>query len=65
MERRPAMEDSLMKAYEAPRVTDFGSLEELTASCDAPGVGDKKFPASLTHNVIDLDSTGGVICISK
>lgn len=53
-----------MNNYETPRVTDFGSLEELTAQCDAPGVGDIKFPTSLTHNVIDTDSQGNITCIS-
>jgi hypothetical protein len=53
-----------MKSYEKPLVTDFGSLEELTAQCDAPGAGDKKFPTSLTHSLIDLDSQGNVTCVS-
>jgi hypothetical protein len=50
--------------YETPRITDFGSLEELTATCDVAGLGDIRFPGSLTHNVIDTDSQGNISCIS-
>jgi hypothetical protein len=53
-----------MELYETPQVTDFGSLEELTAQCDAPGVGDKVFPANLTHSTIALDSQGNITCVS-
>jgi hypothetical protein len=52
------------KTYESPRITDFGSLEELTATCDVAGLGDIRFPGSLQHNVIDTDSQGNITCIS-
>jgi hypothetical protein len=50
--------------YEKPEITDFGSLERLTADCDSPGSGDIHNPGSLTHSTIEVDSTG-VVCISK
>jgi len=53
------MED---KTYEKPEITDFGSLEDLTADCAAPGSGDFTFPTSLQHSTFLVTSVG--ICNS-
>lgn len=37
--------DRATHEYEAPRVIDYGSLQELTASCAFGTGGDKHFPS--------------------
>ena len=45
--KRPTTE---RPAWEAPVVSDLGSLEELTAVCDTAGGGDATFPGETDHN---------------
>jgi hypothetical protein len=53
-----------MEDYEAPTIVDLGSLEELTASCDAPGGGDQKFPD--TSHTMQIGNPGSAIfCVSN
>jgi hypothetical protein len=35
------------QGYEAPRVVDYGDLQELTAACLGGSGGDKGFPATI------------------
>jgi hypothetical protein len=37
--------DRSRRQYEAPRVLDYGGLQELTASCAFGTGGDKSFPS--------------------
>jgi hypothetical protein len=37
--------DRVTQEYEAPRVIDYGGLQELTASCAFGTGGDKSFPS--------------------
>ena len=48
--------------YKPPKIVDYGSLETLTAACDAPGGGDNKFPDT-HHTTQILDSEN--FCISN
>jgi hypothetical protein len=51
-----------MAEYTPPEVVDYGSLAELTESCDFPGTGDKKFPDT-HHTKLQIDSQN--FCISN
>ena len=42
------MDDQMTsQAYEAPRVVDYGDLQELTASCLGGSGGDQGYPGSV------------------
>jgi len=48
------------RSYESPKISDLGSLEELTAVCDSPGAGDAAFPGDLSHTTF----TASPACLS-
>jgi hypothetical protein len=59
--------DRATQHYEAPRVTDYGSLQELTAACAFGTGGDHKFPSG-TDGVTTFGKefhTSEVQCTSK
>ncbi len=42
------MDDKMtLRAYEAPRVVDYGDLQELTAACLGGNGGDAGYPAEI------------------
>lgn len=45
--------------YEKPEITDFGSLQELTAACSTSGSGDFKSLA------LDFTDSHGHSCVSS
>jgi hypothetical protein len=42
---KDAFMERATQSYETPRVTDYGGLQELTASCAFGTGGDKSFPS--------------------
>ena len=48
--------------YTKPQIEDYGSLEELTLSCDFPGAGDQAFPDTM-HTRLFVSSTD--FCASR
>jgi hypothetical protein len=45
MEQQTPQGRTTPQAYEPPKVTDYGSLKEITAASVSGGVTDKTFPA--------------------
>jgi hypothetical protein len=56
--------DSKKEAYEKPEITDFGSLERLTADCGGGTNGDAAHPGSGSFGKSFTDSHG-VTCTSN
>jgi hypothetical protein len=53
------MTETKQLTYEKPEITDFGSLEELTAACSTTGSGDFKSQA------LDFTDSHGHTCHSN
>jgi hypothetical protein len=48
--------------YEAPRVVDYGDLQELTASCVGGAHGDSEVPGGILGNKgIGVSNPGGCV----
>jgi hypothetical protein len=59
--------DRATQEYQAPRVIDYGSLQELTASCAFGTGGDKSFPSG-TDGVVTYGKefhSSEIQCTSK
>jgi hypothetical protein len=50
--------------YARPTISDYGTLTEITAACDAPGVGDQNFP-NIEHTKLVVNSQGFTLCSSQ
>lgn len=58
------MDDQMTsKAYETPRVVDYGDLQELTASCVGSSKGDSRVPGGMLGGEPVGPSTS--VCTSK
>ncbi len=54
--------ESNIETYETPKVTDYGTLVEITAACADPGSGDFEFPNDPSKAVSFNNSRG--VCTS-